>query len=211
MAVTVTTAAEHTNLTTIPDVKAALGVSSSRFDKTIERLIEAATNAIEEFVMHVYARQTYSETLAGSAHPVLLVTHVPIVGTPTVVCDSSPITDFIVQDAEAGSLYRELGWAVRAWVGWDTEPRERQGTSQLNYTITYEAGYIMPGEEDRDLPKQIEQACVETVVAWYRGQRRDPAVKSKKVGDLALTYGDAASGALGLPATARALLSRRVR
>ena len=212
MAVTVQTAAEHTNLTSIGEVKRALGVSSSKFDRVIERLIEAATAAIEEWVGHVYAKQTYVETVAGNDHPVLLLTHVPILGTPIVVADSEPIVDFTVRDAEEGSLWRQVGWVMSAWIGWNAEPTRRQSDmAELHLSVTYEAGYVMPGEEDRDLPKHIEQACVETVVAWYRGQQRDPSVKSKKVGDLALTYGGSDSGSAGLPATARSLLSRRVR
>lgn len=210
MAVTVTTEAESRQLTTVGVVKGILGVSSAKFDAEIERLIATATDAIEEYVGHVYAKQTYVETVSGSAHPTLLLTNVPIIGIPTVICDSSPVDDFIVEDPLVGSLYRQVGWHVAGWVGWGTEGRDIYGTRQLNYTVTYEAGYLLPGQADRNLPRTVEQACVESVVSWMKQQKRDPTVKSKKVGDLSITYGEETEHIYALPSSATALLSRRV-
>ena len=198
-------------LAELDTVKEALGISVGTYDALLTRLILAATNAIEDYVGHVYAKQTYTETVAGSGHPVLLLTNVPIVGTPAVTADNSPITDFEVQDRAVGSLYRLAGWAISGWIGWGAEPRHIPGTEGLNFSVVYEAGYVMPSEQNRDLPAAVEQACVETVVAWYKRAPRDPSVKSKKVGDLNITYSDKAVDALAIPASARALLSRRVR
>ncbi len=198
-------------LAELDTVKEALGISASTYDALLTRLILAATNAIEDYVGHIFAKQTYTETVAGSAHPMLLLTHVPIIGTPEIISDNSPIIDFEVRDRDVGSLYRTVGWAISGWVGWGAEPRRIQGTEDLNFSIVYEAGYVMPSEQDRDLPAAVEEACVETVVAWYKRKGRDPGVKSKKVGDLNISYSAAAMDALAIPASARALLSRRVR
>ncbi len=212
MAVTVTTPAESTALTTTAAVKSALGVSSSKFDTTIDRLISAATSAIVEYVGHVYAKQTYVETVNGAEHPMLMLTNTPIVSVTIILCESNPVTDFTIQDAEAGILYRSMGWMQSAWVGWGVEPVAIHDTGDLIFTVTYEAGYVTPGLPDPDLPAHIEQACIETVVAWYKGQRRDRSVKSKKVGETTIVYDDQMDyGAAGLPAVARSMLSRRVR
>jgi hypothetical protein len=208
-------AAESTALTTISAVKGVLGVSSSKFDVELGRLIAAATSAIEDYAMHTFAKQTYEEKVEGSNHPLLMVTHVPIIGTPTIICDSSPVIDFEVKDASAGVLYRRLGWLSADWVGWGAEPAIIPGTGIQNYYVTYEAGYVTPGLVDSDLPKHVEQACVETVIFWYRAEKRDRSVKSKKIGDLNISYKDQpgvpSAWSLGLPPSARALLSRRVR
>jgi len=214
MAVTVSVAAESTNLTTTGVVKGVLGVSSVKFDVELTRLIGAATSAIEEYVQHVFAKQTYVETVNGSAHPMLMLTNTPIISITSIVCESSPIEDYSIHDAKAGILYRSAGWLMSAWVGWGIESQgPRQGTGDLIYTVTYEAGYVTPGLADSDLPKHIEQACIETVVDWYRSEKRDSKVKSKKVGDLAITYksADEMPVDMRLPAGARALLSRRMR
>lgn len=215
MSITIVTPAESTGLTTAAAVKSVLGVSSSKFDAELNRLVDAATAAIESYVGHVYAKQTYEEVVAGKSHPLLMLTNTPIIGLPVILVEGSPVVDFEVRDADAGVLYRQVGWASAAWIGWYSEPVERPGTEDLNYAVTYEAGYIVPGLPDSTLPKNIEQACIETIVAWYRAASRDPAVKSKKVGDLAITYKDESesspsTASAGLPPMARALLSRRV-
>jgi len=214
MGVTVSVAASSTDLTTTATIKGVLGVSSTKFDAELERLIGAATSAIEEYVQHVFAKQTYVERVNGSAHPMLMLTNVPITSVTGIVCDSSPIEDYSIHDAAAGILYRSAGWLESAWVGWGTSDSYRvQGTGERIYAVTYEAGYITPGLPNPDLPKHIEQACIETVVDWYRSSKRDSAVKSKKVGDLAISYKGAQELTLEdrLPAGARALLSRRLR
>lgn len=214
MGVTVTVAADSKHLTTTAAVKGVLGVSAARFDAELERLIGAATSAIEAYVEHVYARQTYEESVNGSAHPMLMLTNTPIVSVTGIVCESSPIEDYSIHDADAGVLYRAAGWLMSAWVGWGAESQGRmQGTGEKIYTVTYEAGYITPGLPDPDLPAHIEQACIETVVDWYSSAKRDSAVKSKKVGDLSISYkgADEMTTSDRLPAGARALLSRRLR
>ena len=55
MSVTVTVEAESVHLTTTSAVKGVLGVSSMKFDAEMERLIGAATSAIDEYVRHVFA------------------------------------------------------------------------------------------------------------------------------------------------------------
>lgn len=210
MAVTVKTAAEHRSLTTVAAVKDVLGVSSSKFDSVIDRFIKSASQAVEDYSGHTFARQTYVETVAGADHPILSLTHVPIIGTPTVTTDGDPIVDFVVQDPDAGFLYREVGWARSAWIGWGVEDYRIPTTEELNFSVEYEAGYYLPEDTDRDLPYLVEQACIETVVAWYSARRQPANVKSKKVGDLSITYADEAARTLGIPASARALLSRRL-
>ncbi len=58
----------------------------------------------------------------------------------------------------------------------------------------------------RDLPRDLERACVETVKAWYLGAQHDPAVSSKRVGDLELSYSGTALGR-DLPANVTKILS----
>jgi hypothetical protein len=81
------------------------------------------------------------------------------------------------------------------------------------FTVSYTAGYKLPGETDTTLPPDIEEAAVMTAMQWYRREIRDGDVQSKKVGDLSITYGTAKDTSLedhGIPAMARALLPRRI-
>lgn len=214
MAVTVTTPASATDLTTLSAIKDALQLEVDTFDAMLQRLISAATDTISQYAGRVYARQSYQEIVAGTNWPNLALTHTPIVGTPTIIIDSEPVTDFSVQDAEAGILYRQLGWDKKAWVGWMVEQYTLPSTEELNITVDYTAGYLLPGEDDRDLPFDVEQACITTVCDWYRRHQRGGGdVQSRKVGDLSITYRDAVTNGgspMAIPPDARALISRRV-
>jgi hypothetical protein len=58
----------------------------------------------------------------------------------------------------------------------------------------------------RNLPADVERACVETVKAWYLGRLRDPRVTAKSVGDLSLSF-NAAANDRAIPASVTKILS----
>ena len=215
MSITVETAASVTAMTTIDAVKQALDMESDNSKNAlIERLIDAATSALEEYAGRVFALQTYVEQLAGTDHPYLMVTHLPLKSVTQIIVDSEIITDYSIQDDQSGTLYRATGWSRFGYVGWDVERYRIPHTSQLNIYVTYTAGYVMPGEDDRDLPARFEEAAIRTVAAWMRQNLRGGTdVASRKVGDLSITYRDVDASidasTLGLPPDARALVGQR--
>jgi len=210
MSATVTVPAPDHMMTTVSAVLAHDAIPSDTDAAEIERLIKAASRAAEKFSGRVFARQTYEEKIDGSNSREMLVKHTPIVGTPTIVCDSSPVIDFEVSDATAGILYREVGWAATGISMWYSERDFVTPVGGRRYTVTYEAGYLLPGQKDSDLPDDYEQAVIETVVFWLV-RNPDPNVKSHKVDDLAITYGEGIGGTYdGIPPIARSLLPARL-
>jgi|OpeIllAssembly_1097287.scaffolds.fasta_scaffold60789_3 hypothetical protein len=211
MAVTVITPATSLNMTTLSAVKDALGISDndSEYDAVLIRLIAAASSALVEYSGKNFARQTYSETTTGNDGPILTLSNVPIVSVTSVIVDSEPVVDFVIQDKNTGVLYREAGWQMYAWVGWSIEPYVIPGTEELNITIQYVAGYIMPGTINYDLPQSYEEACIRTVVAWYKqDQRGGIDVKRRRVGELEIEYFDQGRMAYALPPDARSLIGK---
>lgn len=209
MGIQITTPAESRDLTTVPAVLAVLGEDAD--PALVGRLIRAATDAIERYCGRTFARQTYVETLDGNASRELLLRNTPIVGTPTIVCESAPVADFEVSDADAGILYRALGWERTGDVYWFAEPSAVWPTGARRYAVTYEAGYLLPGQDGRDLPGDIENACVETVCVWYRRAGEDPNLRQKKVDDLTLVFAAGSEADHnGLPPYARAVLPVRL-
>jgi len=64
----------------------------------------------------------------------------------------------------------------------------------------------------RNLPRDIERACLTTAAAWYQARGRDPEVSSKRVADTAVTYRDPSpDGGSALPPRALELLRPWVR
>jgi hypothetical protein len=177
----------------------------------MEQLVLAASRAIERYCGITFAQQTYQETLNGTDHENLLLTHAPIVGTPTVTADGSPVVDFEVGDANAGILYREVGWARIAWVGWNHDVEvDRMASGYPLFVVDYTAGYKLPADKDTTLPPDIEEAAIMTAIQWYRRTNRDSDIRIKKVGDLSITYGTEGEEYAGVPSMARALLPERV-
>jgi hypothetical protein len=63
--------------------------------------------------------------------------------------------------------------------------------------VTYSSGWALPGDDGRDLPAEIEQACIEVVKMAYFGRQHDPMVKSESSpGVFSFVYGLPGDGPL---------------
>lgn len=204
----VITPAANKQLTTVDVVKSELGISDTSQDTLLAKLIDQASDAIVSFCGRPFAREDYRETVPGYGTNRLLLSRTPIVQISSVVADSEIITDYLLENAEAGILYRKRGWQWAPTLGWHITWQPVGGSENLNFTVDYTAGYVLPGDEGdtRTLPHDIERACIDTVKAWFHARERDPAVTGEGVGDYQASY------AQGLPASVRQLLEpwRRV-
>lgn len=265
MAVTLTTRALHTDLTTAAAVRERLGLGAGEQGPLLGRLIRGATSAI---VNHCggreFARVQVAETVKGYGNAKLMLTRTPIVTLGTILNDNEPVTDFTVDDAEAGLIYRQRGtdWTRQFGLGL-LEDYPMPGSEAPLYAVAYWAGWLLPGDDVvsaglsatassktytlasgtmplvvagdlitvegftnaanngtktvvsrtaativvsetlvdeaanaesqrtlacRTLPEDIEEACLDTVKDWYLARQRDPAVESRTLGDLSVTY-----------------------
>lgn len=155
MALTVTTIAQKTRLTTAARVQAELFGGTATDTTLIEAEIDRATAAILAYCHRPFTREAYTETLGAFNDIHLQLARTPIVGTPSSVSwNTSVLTDWSVADREKGWLYRRLGWSwtaqVRggligtgAWLdqGW---PLPRQEEPQ--FSVDYVAGYLLPDD-----------------------------------------------------------------
>ena len=214
-------AASSTDLTTIPTLVAEVGTLTPTQQDWIGLAIESASALIEQEANQHFAQQQFRETLEGSGSSTLMLDRTPIIGTPTIITvDNEVIADFVVEDADAGVLYRRQGWTAEIsynrGISYDPLPYE----SHPRFVVTYVAGYHLPSFTDEiedgavALPANIEKACVLTIKAWWHYKNRDSSVSWKQVGDLALGYrGEAAvkgQEPLRLPPEARGLIKPRI-
>jgi hypothetical protein len=208
----VVTPATLFDLTTLQRVKTELEIEVRTHDTYLRSLISEASSAISHMTDIVFAKQQYKESIPGEGDYEALVSHRPVLSVDEVLCDNVPLEDVEIADADAGILYRRGGfsWTVPFGAGANMLPRV--GCELPLYVITYTAGFVLPGWDDtspRTLPSTIERAAVITVAHWYghRGQTR--GVKTKKVGDLSITYDDKeVENEYGIPLRATALLPR---
>jgi len=217
MSITVVVPPTTTLLTTLDRLKAELGITVTADDPVLSDMIERASSAIARECRRTFGRETVAETLDGTGTRLLGLSVTPIVSITSVTEDSVTLasTEYSIEDAESGALYRLNGWGRSSGLRmWGTEAFASgyimPGYQDRRYTVTYVGGYLLPPGATPNLPGAIEQACLETVKTWFA--QRDGVVSdatSVKIGSLSVQYSGAPSDAasqFGLPAVALGLL-----
>lgn len=181
-------------LTTLAAVKQELEIADDSSDAWLTNVIARQSQRIQSYCERVFAIETVTETfyadrgvpqtdltpawerLGGTRRPSLRLQRTPVIGTPAVTlspASADPVTltvatDFIV-DAARGVLTR-LGTTGRP-IFW----------SPCETAVTYTAGFALPGEQERTLPVDLEDACIQLVKGRWHGRRRDPQLKSETI------------------------------
>lgn len=200
----VITQAANKQLTTVMTVKSELGIPMSDVsqDALLTSFIDQASDAIVTFCGRPFAKESYRETIPGYGTTRLMLSRTPIVTVSSVVADSEVITDYLLENPEAGILFRKQGWQWAPTLGWNITFHPVGNSENLNFTVEYTAGYVLPGDQGtRTLPHNIERACIDTVKAWYSAKERDPAITGERIGDYQVSY------AQGLPASVMQMLA----
>lgn len=219
---TVTTPATSFNLTTREAVKAELDLKSNDLNTWIDLKLPRLSAICSAYCRRVFAKQTYSEIIrpdrrTGDTRPVGTLSRLtrmtappeyiglheyPIVSITSVDEDGTILvlnTDYEYDPRIAG-LYR-LGSETR--VPWEA----------LKTTVVYQAGYVLPGNANANLPGDIEEAILTFMKMAYRGRTRDPSLRSQDIpGVIAETYWvDTGRDAADVPPQVASMLDRHRR
>lgn len=220
MSITVVEPAADYLLTTRERAKAELGITTTTDDDIISDMIVRASSAIERECRRKFGVETVTETLDGTGSRLLGLTRYPIVEVTEVTEDGTALesTEYSVEDADAGALYRANGWGRSGGLRmWGTEAYSSgyilPGYQDQRYSVTYRAGYLLPNQVNpwilpgtpENLPGAVEQACLETVKAWYSSRDVDPSVSSVQVGQLRVAYRERGTSETRDPLPAAAL------
>lgn len=175
-----------TDLTTVKNELADLIKDTSQ-DTLLQTLIHQASGVIQRYCDRIFAQQTYVETLAGYGNVYLTLHETPVIGVPTVLYQGIPITDFSVEDPDAGMLYRQNLWTYTGQIGWVLTGFVIPGGEQVDatgaYQVTYTAGWILPTQPSPPvpanqggvlMPTDIQKACVDLVKWWWMRRKIDP-------------------------------------
>lgn len=180
-------------LTIIETVKSFIGipVSDTSKDALLEILINAASERIERYCGRHFEKATYTEKYRGNGRQKLLLEQYPIISVTSVTVHGG-LLDAAEYEiiAQEGALYREALWP---WSGYTVGLVGELAGSKRNIEVTYAAGYILPKDDGtgtppvtRDLPYDLEMACVQFVAYIYGG--KDGAGKnSEQQGGLQVT------------------------
>ena len=199
-------------ISTSANLRLVMGTTSTADDAYQQLLVARASRWAETFVGYPLLAQTYTETLASYSNLNLMVARTPIRvilrmfdSTSTASATEYCSTNFRVEDADAGLLSRDVGWAwtagVRYYLG-----RTVVANSELKpWMVSYTAGFVGPTGMDTSspvwstcgglqnststgstVPMDIEQAVLLKAAEWARG---NPAgIASEGIADLTVSY-----------------------
>lgn len=177
MSVTVLAASNTFRLTTLDAVLAEIVLGDQVI--FVESLIDQASAAIARECGTIFAQQHYREIQRGEFRTsTLFLRYWPLVAVTPVSYGTTFITDYRIESADAGMLYRHHGWSL-----WWGSPEE--------WTVDYIAGYILPdqiapadmnGPTLREDAPDLERACIETIKVWHHERLVSARVESKTFG-----------------------------
>lgn len=188
MAIEIITPATESEMATLQEIKDELSISGSAEDEILARYRSRVQSTVIELLGRPFALATYQETLAGSGSTKLLLSRIPIVTVTEVLVNSQALTDHTIEDAGAGVLFRTKGWKAIGLPSWYLVPTVQPGDVDINFTVTYSAGYLMRENADPTLPDYWNQIVLEGVVMLWNKRGQSAGLKSKRVGDMREEY-----------------------
>ena len=225
MAVSLTDSA----LCTLADLKTELGISGSGEDDTLKRMINAASAQIAGFCNRSFYYETGKvEYVAGYGTPYLRVSKYPLEAITSIVYLSSfsgttgstiSSNDYVIRerDKQSGRIFREDGWLwTAAMLGGATYPAF-PGTESPLYKVTYSGGYVTQQQDDddnpsasvtRDLPYDLEDACIQLAAQRYLSSGDDRRINAEKLMSYSVTYSVTAQSSTDIPASIKCVLNR---
>lgn len=175
-------------LTTVKRAKTLMHIPAddTSQDAEIEMFIGIASDAIEARCRRIFKRQIHEQDIHRVSGCHLLCDNYPVYSA-TITKGNEILTGYRLQ--------KDRG--ILSWADWPCD-----------FNVSYEAGYILPSDDpeapEPTLPRQLEYACV----LFIQFAQRRPGIKSERVGDISVTYGDDDSD---LPAPIMALIAPFVR
>ena len=159
-------------LTTIEAVKEQLCIPTddTSQDNMLERMIKAATDAIEAECRRDFEKQEYEESYYVDSFKIILQGY-PVDTIAEIKLDDKEVTDY--------ALNKNKGFVVAP----------NRENFQGHFEVKYTAGYILPGENNRDLPHDIENACITLAVEQYNIQGA-AGIKMENVDQLRIQYSE---------------------
>ena len=183
MAITITTPADTKRLCELSTLKADLGITGGDDDTALELKIDQASAAIVAYCEREFARETVKETLAGFGEFNLMLKRTPIISIASILYDAVTVdaTDYVVNEPDVGLVYNKFRWrdTARGLVGIGRIPENN--SREYLYEANYTAGYLLPSETGRDLPFDIEAACLQLSSMLWKGRNRDQSIESEAV------------------------------
>ena len=171
-----TTTLQSNALTTLAIANADLGVSGQ--DTTIERYINIASNMIEQYCRRKFQKATVtSEKYRAPNDTRLILKRTPLVSITSIVVDGATVAaaDYEIEDADKGFVWRDAGCNGDGMIAYDSAAGRLDEYAEAEVVATYVGGYVLPNDTvgTKNMPVELEQACLHIVNALYRAKGAD--------------------------------------
>ena len=198
---TIITKATTAALTTLEAVKADLGIVGDDEDATLSTLIGQASASLLSGIGRSLVRETLRETFRLTQPVVSLV----LSRFPVATVDRISVDNGAPLDAGTFELDPAAGMLSRL----DAAGRYQRWPAAV-VVVDYKAGYLLPGQEGRDLPDDIEGAALALVRRAYHQTGRNPLLKGMDVGGgaIKLDWFVPTANAGGMPPEVAAVVER---
>lgn len=165
--ITIITPVASRRLTTIPMAADHLQIGYDVDEIFIGDLIDGASASIASYCRREFGLETVAETFRCPTGEALVLSRLPIASDLSIIQDGVALPpDEFEFDRAAGLVYRRGGYHQLHWAG-------------FRVVATYTAGWTLPGPPSRNLPFDIEQACLILAAARFAGRGRDPLLRSE--------------------------------
>ena len=161
-------------LTTLATIREALEIPvaevDAQMDANLTRYILAISAAIETYCDRLFELAAYDVRLEGKDRKKMSLPQWPVVTVTEIKHGDDILTtsDYRL-DANAGMIEKVTG----TW------------TEDVNAKFT--AGYVLPPDPDRNLPYDIEHACLLWAMLQYNTINK-AGIKSERIDDIAVNY-----------------------
>ena len=164
------------DLTTLSDLKAYLGIDNSDSDTELETLIKSVSAFIQNETDQQIVETEYKEYIDGEYTESIVLSQKPIISVESLTIDDEEETDYY--------LYKKSGIIKRKSVGFniwpDDNPKYRFPEGKQNIVIEYTAGYS-------EIPYDLQKAVWDIIKSAR--ERKDYAGLSKyTIGDESITW-----------------------
>lgn len=155
-------------LTTIDNVKAYLAISKpdAVTDDLLERLIDAASEFVEQWLGRNVLSAQIVEYHSGNSKDAIILKQAPITSVTSVTLNGQTIPEAVDP--------ADIGWMLVD--NWLVYQHGLFGRGRKNLVVTYEAGYLA-------VPADIEQAVIEMVCLRYKERERIGHVSKSLAGE----------------------------
>lgn len=197
-------------LTTVAKLRFELGLATNEGDPDqLEARIMRASQAIATYVgAPLHYEVGIVERVAGYGTARLVVTRRPLRAITSITLRSGASAQeidadgYVIDDAELGWIASIAGGWCWTTAGAGLEPNGIAGQEYKGYTVTYTGGWITPDQAGgalvRDLPDDIEAACLALAVLSWRSRGRDTSIRERKLMSASVKYGTTQESEAGI-------------